>query len=43
MNVYKVYNLLILHPVLQKTLQYSVEGKYLLFSSDGGYATLPSE
>ena len=40
MNVYKGYNLLIFHPVLQKTCHYSLEGEYLALSSDGDYATL---
>ena len=43
MNVYKVYNLLILHAVLQKTLHYFVEGEHLALSSDSDYANLPSE
>ena len=42
-NVYEVYNLLILHPVLQKTFHYSVEGEYLTISSNSNYATLPSQ
>ena len=29
MNVYKVYNLPMLLPVLQKTFPYSIEGEYL--------------
>ena len=43
MNMYKVYNLPIQHPVLQKTVYYSVESEYLVLSSYGNYATLWSE
>ena len=43
MNVYKVYNLLILHPALQRTFHYSVEGEYLALSCSDIYATMPSE
>ena len=35
MNVYKVYNLLIVHLLLQKTFHYFVESEYLALSSDG--------
>ena len=42
-NVYKVSNLPILHPALQKTFLFLVEGEKLAFSSDGACATIPSE
>ena len=39
--VYKVYNLPILHPILQKKkFCYSVEGENLALSSDGDYTSL---
>ena len=41
MNVYKVYNLPILHPTLQKTFCYSVAGQYVALSSDSDYVTIP--
>ena len=43
MNVYKVYNLPILHPTWQKTLHHSSDDEYLALSSDGGSATIPLE
>ena len=43
MNVYKAYNLSILHIVPQKAFYYSLEGEYLALSSDSHYVTIPSE
>ena len=43
MNMFKVYNLPILHPALQKNFQYTIEDKYIGISSDSDYATLLSE
>ena len=43
MNVYKAYNLLILHLALENTFYYPVEGEYLALSSDDDYASIPSE
>ena len=43
MNVKKVYNLPILHLALWKTFHYSLGTEYLELSSDGDYATIPSE
>ena len=40
MNVYKVHNLLILQPVLQKMVQYYVKGEHLALLFDDDYATL---
>ena len=40
MDVYKVYNVATLHPILQKTFHYSVKGEYLPLLSNGDYATL---
>ena len=42
MNVYKVYNLFILHSILQEAFQYPLKEEYLALSSDGDYATIPS-
>ena len=43
MNVYKVYNMHILHPVLQNTFQYYIEGENPALSLDDDNATLPSQ
>ena len=43
MDEYKGYNLPILHPVLQKVFQYSLEGEYLALSYDGDYAMIALE
>ena len=40
---YKAYNMPILHPILQKAFQYSLQGKQLAISYDGDYAAIPSE
>ena len=42
-NLYKVNNLPILHPILQNTFWYSIEGYYLTLSCGSNYATLSSE
>ena len=42
-NVYKAYNLPILHPMLKKTVQYSVKGEYLAHSCNSCYVTISSE
>ena len=39
MNMYKVYNLPLSHPILHKTFQYFIGGEYLTFLSNGDYAT----
>ena len=41
MNVYIIYNLSILHPVMKKTYQCFLKGEYLTLSCDGNYATIP--
>ena len=41
-NVYKVYSLPILHPILQKVFEYLLEEEYLAFSIDDDYAIIPS-
>ena len=43
MDVYKAYNLPVLHPLLQKAFQYLLEGEYLALSSDSYYATIQYE
>ena len=43
MNVYKVCNLPILNPVLQKNLLTFCRNEYLVLSPYGNYATLPSK
>ena len=42
MNLYKVYNLPILHPVLHVHVQYEVENTYLATVMDGMFVTLPT-
>ena len=41
MNMYKVYNLPILQPILHKTFYYCVEGGYLALLFDGDHAAIP--
>ena len=41
--MYQVVNLPILHSALQNIFHYSVKCEYLALSSDGDYATIPSE
>ena len=43
MNVFKVSSIPLLHFILQKAFQYSLEGEYLALSSSNDYATIPSE
>ena len=42
MNLYKVYNLPILHPVLHVHAQYEIENTYLATVMDGMFITLPT-
>ena len=42
MNLYKVYNLPMLHPVLHVHVQYEVENRYLATVMDGMFVTLPT-
>ena len=42
MNLYKVYNLSILHPKLKVHAQYEIEGTYLTMLMEGVYVCLPS-
>ena len=42
MNLYKVYNLTILHPTLHVHAQYEIEGSYLATVLDGMFITLPT-
>ena len=42
MNLYKVYNLPMLHLTLQMHVQYELEGSYLATMMDGMYITLPT-
>ena len=43
MTLYKVYNLPVYHPKLEKSLQYNLEGNYLAIPRDRNYVTIPSE
>ena len=42
MNLYKVHNLPMLHPMLQMLVQYEVEGPYLATMMDSMFITLPT-
>ena len=42
MNLYKVYNLPMLHPTLHVHAQYDIEGTYLATLVDGMFILLPS-
>ena len=42
MNLYKVHNLLALHPKLQVQFEYQLEGEYLAITKDKQYAALPA-
>ena len=42
-NLYKVYNLPILHPKLQIQVEYQLEGTYFATHMHGMYATIPKE
>ena len=42
MNLYKVHNLLMLHPTLHVHAQYEIEGSYLATVMDGMFITLPT-
>ena len=42
MNLYKVYNLAMLHPTLHVYVQYEIENSYLATIMDGMFITLPT-
>ena len=42
MNLYKVHNLLILHPTLNVHVQYELEGTYLVTMMEGMFISLPT-
>ena len=41
MNVYKVHNLPLIHPKLNTSVSYELEGKYLAIGHEGHYVSLP--
>ena len=43
MTLYKVYNLPVYHPKLEKSLKYNLEENYLAISKDRNYVTIPSK
>ena len=43
MNVYKVHNLPLVHPKLNVSVTYELEGKYLAIGHEGHYISLPDE
>ena len=42
MSLYKVHNLLMLHPTLNVHVQYELEGSYLVTMMEGMFITLPT-
>ena len=42
MNLYRVHNLLALHPKLYVQFQYQLKGVYLVVTKDKQYAALPT-
>ena len=42
-NLYKVHNLLMLHPQYQIQVEYKLEGAYFATHMHGMYATIPKE
>ena len=42
MNLYKVHNMLALHPELHVQFEYKLEGEYLAITKDKQYAALPT-
>ena len=43
MNFYKVHNLPLIHPKLNISVTYELEGKYLAIGHEGNYVSLPEE
>ena len=43
MNVYKIHNLPLIHPKLNVSVTYELEGKYLAIGHEGHYVSLPDE
>ena len=43
LNVYKVHNLPLVHPKLNVSVTYELEGKYLAIGHEGNYVSLPDE
>ena len=41
MNVYRVHNLPLVHPRLNVSVTYELEGKYLAIGHEGHYVSLP--
>ena len=42
MNLYKIYNLPMLHPILHVHAQYELESSYIVTVMDGMFVTLPT-
>ena len=43
MNVYKMHNLPLIHPKVNISVTYELEGKYLAIGHEGHYVSLPEE
>ena len=43
LNLFKVYNLPIYNPAIDKSVKYNIEGNSIAISTDNNYATLPSD
>ena len=43
MNVYRIHNLPSIHPKLNMSVTYELEGEYLAIGHEGHYVSLPNE
>jgi len=43
LNLYKIYNLPIYNPTIDKSVKYNIEGNSIAISSDNNYATIPTD
>ena len=43
MNVYRIHNLPLIHPRLNVSVTYELEGEYLAIGHEGHYVSLPNE
>ena len=43
LNLYKIYNLPVFNPTIDKSVKYNIEGNSIAVSSDKSYATIPTD
>ena len=43
LSLYKIYNLPVYHPKIEKSVKYNIEGNSIAISSDRKYATIPTD